>query len=625
MLTFAIVKLFVLTQPLPGAFKQNLSPDRVINFIVIAWRAARFVRMASIARLAWLEGATGGCARPWRGLQMRSRGRRWRVIGDSHAVLRMASAMLWLVAHPAFAAANEAQLGMRCAEFAGAVLPPELIGLPTAGAQIESAAMVGATAPGNQQGGEYCRITGRIKGLKATTPDIRFDLNLPRHWNGRALQIGGGGYNGVVVSGTGVMPFSPNRAPLAQGYATFGDDSGHVGDSSLAVFGLVDEAVVNFGYAHLKKTHDAALALIARAYGRPPQRMYFAGDSTGGREGYTVIQRYPDDYDGVIANSPALNFSGVRLLGVKLGQAEYAAPGGFIPPRLLEHVYQRTLAVCDRLDGAADGIVSDVAACREHEAEIIESLRCAGHAPSHDACLTDTQLSTLLVMRDGLSLPYRLAWDVTGYSGYNILQGTHLTGLLGLGHQPERLPVPTFFANGYLFAQGDGYVRYFVARDAAFDSLRFDPQHPGHYRAQLIALSQTIGAMNTALSRYMARGGKLITLHGLADEVISPNQTIDYHDALVDRFGSDEVNGFMRLYMVPGFQHGGGAFIPSVDLLSALDNWVTHGAAPETLTAFDIAAATNGRSRPLCRYPQFPRYVGKGNINLASSFVCAEP
>ncbi|CAB3777212.1 Mono(2-hydroxyethyl) terephthalate hydrolase [Paraburkholderia ultramafica] len=558
---------------------------------------------------------------------MTVRWRRTRSTRDARTAAGVVGALLWLAAHAVLAAPKETPLTMtmRCAEFAGAVLPPDVIALPTAGAQIESAAMVRATAPGNQQGGEYCRITGRIKSLKASTPDIRFDLNLPRRWNGRALQIGGGGYNGVVVSGTGVMPFSPDRAPLAQGYATFGDDSGHVGDGSLAVFGLVDEAVTNFGYAHLKKTHDTALALIVRAYGRPPQRMYFAGGSTGGREGYTVMQRFPDDYDGVIANSPALNFSGVRLLGVKLGQAEYATPGGFIPPLLLEHVYQRTLAVCDRLDGVADGIISDVAACREHEAEIVDSLRCAGRAPSHDECLTDAQLATLLVMRDGLSLPYRLAWVVTGYRGYNVFQGTRLSGLLGLAHQPERLPVPTFYANGYLFAQGDGYLRYFMARDADFDSLGFDPQRPGKYRAQLIALSQTIGAMNPDLSRYMARGGKLITVQGLADEVISPNQTIAYYEALIARFGAERVDGFMRLYMVPGFQHGSGVFIPSVDLLGALDNWVTRGVSPETLTATDIAAATNGRSRPLCRYPLFPRYAGKGNVNLASSFVCSGP
>jgi hypothetical protein len=537
--------------------------------------------------------------------------------------------MLALGSEPVFAAQKEvqkeAQLPLRCAEFSGAVVQPELIALPTAGAVIDSATMISATAPGNQQGGEYCRIVGRIKAIRTSTPDIRFDLNLPRRWNGRALQIGGGGYNGTLVSGLGVMPFSPNRAPLATGYATFGDDSGHVGDSSVAVFGLVDEAVTNFGYAHLKKTHDVVLALIARAYGRPPQRMYFAGGSTGGREGYTVMQRFPDDYDGVIANSPALNFSGVRLIGVKIGQAEYATPGGYIPPVLLEQVYQRTIAVCDRLDGVADGIISDVEACREHEAEIVDSLRCNGHPVSHDQCLTNSQLATLMVMRDGLTLPYKLAWDVTGYRGYNIFQGTHLTGLLGLAHQPERLTTPTFFANGYLFSQGDGYVRYFVTHDASFDSFRFDPANPGKYRPQLIALSETIGSMNPDLSRFIAKGGKLITLHGLADEVISPSQTIAYYQSLIVRFGQQQVNNFMRLYMVPGFQHGSGVFIPSVDLLEVLDNWVTHNASPETLTATDISAATNGRSRPLCRYPMFPRYSGKGNVNQASSFVCAEP
>jgi feruloyl esterase len=514
----------------------------------------------------------------------------------------------------------------RCADLNGAWLDAQTIAIPTHGAHVESATLITAQTPGNGAG-EFCRITGVIRAIKGTTPDIRFDLNLPRRWNGRALQVGGGGYNGTVVTGIGVMPFSPVRAPLAQGYVTFGDDSGHVGNSALAVFGLVDEAVVNFGYAHLKKTHDAALALIVRMYGHPPDRMYFAGGSTGGREGYTVMQRFPDDYDGVIADSPALNFSGVRLIGVRVGQAEYANPGGFIPPALLERVYQRSLEVCDKLDGATDGIVSDVAECRQHEAEIIDSLRChRGTSYAHEGgCLTDAQLSTLSVLRDGLKLPYKLAYDVSGYHGYNVFQGTRFNGALGLGRDPDHQSAPTFTGNGYLFAQGDGYIRYFVAQDATFDTMKFDVQHPGKYQKQLVTLSQTIGAMNPDLSRFIEKGGKLITMQGLADEVISPNQTIGYYDRLVDLYGDERVNAFMRLYMVPGFQHGGGVFIPSVDLLGALDNWVTRGVSPETLLATDISAPTNGRSRPLCRYPMYPRYLGKGNLNDANNFVCSEP
>lgn len=531
----------------------------------------------------------------------------------------------FLILLAANAGASESTRVINCEDLAHETVPPEDIGLPTLGAQIDTAATVALDA--SRDADDFCRITGRIKAVNPSTPDIRFDVNLPRHWNGRALQIGGGGYGGVVVSGTGLMPFSPDQAPLARGYVTFGDDSGHVGNSALADFGLVDDAVINFGYAHLKKSHDVALALIFRNYGHAPERMYFAGGSTGGREGYTVMQRYPDDYDGVIANSPALNFSGIRLIGLKMGQAEYRSPGGFVPPALLELVYKKTLAVCDALDGAVDGIVSDVVSCRTREPEIVQALRCthAAAKSSHDDCLTDAQIATLVVMRDGLTVPYRLAWDDNRYPGYNVFQGTLLTSGLGLAHEPNRAAQLTFYGNGYLYTQGDGYVRYFVARNATFDALNLDVSSPGKYREQLVELAHTIGAMNPDLRRYVARGGKLITLQGLADEVTSPNQTIAYHEKLVSEMGVETVNSFMRLYMVPGFQHGNGVFIPSVDLLGALDAWVTQGIAPENLVATDVASTTTGRTRPLCRYPSFPRYLGEGDLRRAASFRCAQP
>ncbi|MEX3962193.1 tannase/feruloyl esterase family alpha/beta hydrolase [Paraburkholderia sp. EG286B] len=549
-----------------------------------------------------------------------------RALGSLEAI---AIATLTLIASgPAFAQ-HTPSLPLHCTDLAGALLPPASIGLPTNGALVQSAAMISATATGNLNG-DFCRLTGVIRAQSAGTPDIRFEVNLPSRWNGRALQFGGGGYSGVVVTGTGPMPFSPDRAPLARGYATFGDDSGHNGTSSEANFGLLEEAVTNFGYAHLKKAHDVALALITLGYGRAPEHMYFAGGSTGGREGYTVIQRYPDDYDGVIANSPALNFPGVRLTGVVVGQHEYRTPGGYLSPQLLEHVYERVMQVCDTLDGAADGLISDVEACRAKEPEIIDSLRCSSqdqadrqHAP--DDCLTPPQLATLESLRDGLRLPYALAWNADTYRGYNVFQGTRFTSMLGLAHSPQRLTQLGFVSNGYLYAQGDAYLKYFITHDPTFDSTNFDVMHPGRYRERLLTLSTTIGAMNPDVSRYIARGGKLITLQGLADEVISPNQTIAYYQGLVGRYGEARVDSFMRLYMVPGYQHGNGVFIPSVDLLGALDDWVTHDSAPETLFATDIAQATNGRTRPLCRYPAFPRYLGKGNLNRATSFTCVMP
>lgn len=556
---------------------------------------------------------------------MRRRGKR-----ALESLQAIAIATLTLIASGDAFAQHTPALPLHCVDLAGALLPPASIGLPTNGALVQSAAMIPATATGNLNG-DFCRLTGVIRAQSAGTTDIRFEVNLPSRWNGRALQFGGGGYSGVVVTGTGPMPFSPDRAPLARGYATFGDDSGHNGTSSEANFGLLEEAVTNFGYAHLKKAHDVALALITLGYGRPPEHMYFAGGSTGGREGYTVIQRYPDDYDGVIANSPALNFSGVRLIGVVVGQHEYRTPGGYLSPQLLEHVYARVMQVCDALDGAADGIISDVEGCRAQEPEIIDSLRCSSldqpdrqHAAA-DECLTPPQIATLESLRDGLHLPYALAWNADSYRGYNVFQGTRFTSMLGLAHSPQRSTQLGFVTNGYLYAQGDAYLKYFITHDPTFDSTNFDVTHPGRYRERLFTLSTTIGAMNPDVSRYIARGGKLITLQGLADEVISPNQTIAYYQGLIGRYGEERVDGFVRLYMVPGYQHGNGVFIPSVDLLGALDDWVTHDSAPQTLFVTDIAQATNGRTRPLCRYPAFPRYLGKGNLNLAANFTCAMP
>jgi len=541
-------------------------------------------------------------------------------------LFRCAMLVVVMALAPFSGAHAAAYVTKHCDDLEGKIVPASIIGLPTRGATIVSAWVVKAAAPGNRNG-EYCRITGFIKALQDSTPDIRFEVNLPSRWNGRALQMGGGGYNGTIVSGTDPMPFAPDSTPLARGYATFGSDSGHVGNAGRADFAGNDEAIVNFGFGHLKKTRDVALALIQMGYGRTPEKTYFAGGSTGGREGFTVIERFPNDYDGVIANAPAINFSGVRLMGVKVGQASYAKPGGFVGVAQQRRVFETVVHECDRLDGAADGIVGNVEACRKLEPQIIASLRCAnGQRPSlRDSCLSDAQIDTLETLRDGVTLPYPLAYGVDTYPGYNVFQGVDFSGTLGLGDSPTLLTPPTFGANGYLFAQGDAYVRHFVTRDLGFSGLTFDLDNPGRFRQRLVTLAYTVGAMNPDFSAFIAHGGKLIAMHGLADEVISPNQTIAFYRGLIDRYGKDTVESFMRLYMVPGFQHGNGVFIPAWDELGALDEWVSRGVAPETLVGSDIAPATNGRTRPICRYPDYPRYLGKGSINVAANFRCVEP
>ena len=254
-----------------------------------------------------------------------------------------------------------------CPDLAGKIVPAAAIGLPSGGAIVASATVVLSTDAGNTNG-EYCKVIGKITPsatAAAGTPDINFQLNLPSNWNGKTVHMGGGGYNGTVVTGTGAVSFAPGVAPLSQGYATFGSNSGHVGSSATADFALNEAAIDNFGYQHIKKTKDAAFELIKSRYAKAVDKSYFAGGSTGGREGMTAVQRFPQDYDGVIANAPAINFSGVRLQGVKIGQAAYGNNGaGFINPVKQRLITKTSVDICDLDDGAADRIVSNVEACR---------------------------------------------------------------------------------------------------------------------------------------------------------------------------------------------------------------------------------------------------------------------
>lgn len=518
---------------------------------------------------------------------------------------------------------TEGPLG--CAALAGAEVAAADIGLSTRGATVTSARAV-AAAEADNGNGDHCRLEGRIRPVDVTAPDIRFQLNLPVQWNGKALQMGGSGYGGTVVTGTGQIDMAPYFTPLSRGYATFGSDTGHAATAIGADFALDAEALRNYGGEHIKKTRDVAMRLLQRHYGQAPAQTYFAGASTGGREAFTAIQRFPQDYDGIVAIAPSLNFAGVRLMGLRIGQASYRTPGGFLPPAKQRRLLQASLDACDALDGAQDGIVGDVAGCRARSEATLAALRCAGGADTGDDCLSDAQAATVRLIHEGFTLPYELAHGQRGYDGYNILEGADFSGPLGLGSSPTLQTPPSFGANGYLFTQGDAYLKYFVARDPGFDSLAFDLADQGPLQPRLVEVSGLVGAMDPDLSAFEARGGKVILMHGLADEVISPNQTIGYYLWQVQTRGQAAVDGFLRFYTVPGFGHGGGVFVPFWDPLGALDRWVSEGAAPQTLEATDIVGATQGRKRPMCRYPAYPQYRGgDASLEEASSFECVRP
>lgn len=508
----------------------------------------------------------------------------------------------------------------QCAALNGLAIPASSIAEPTGGATITSATLVEAA-------GEYCQVNGAIAPVDPAAPSIRFQVNLPTHWNRKALHYGGGGFDGTLITGVDALDMAPTGTPtpLADGYATFGDDSGHQSTSITdGKFAANDESLANYGGLSLKKTHDVAMALIRKRYASAPGKTYFFGSSTGGRDGLSEAQRWPADYDGIVVNRPALNYTGLRLSNVVLGRALYLNNGaGWLDVAKTVLLQNAVMSACDALDGVADGIVSNVAACKAQSATVLASVRCPNGADSGDTCLSDAQIATIQTIAAPLQLPYPLANGVTQYAGYNILAGSVFAGPyttrdLGESKVPAN-PAGKKDANQWV--TGDQWVKYFVTRVPTFDSLTFDPVNPGAYQSRVQALSALTDATSTDLSAYVAKGGKLIMTHGLADEIVSTDSSTDYYAGLVQRFGQGTVDGFVRFYLMPGVGHGTGPFHPAINSLSALDEWVESGKAPETLTMSDLNAATLGRTRPLCRYPLWPKYIG-GDVKAAASFQC---
>ena len=501
-----------------------------------------------------------------------------------------------------------------CTALTGATVAKSVIGLPTSGAVVTSAAMVD-----DPLNGRYCRLLGVIKPVDPAAPDIVFQLNLPSRWNRKALHMGGVGYDGRLVTGEDGRFADPQKPlPLAQGYATFGSDGGHQAASAADASGFPFnmESLHNFFGDQLKKTHDTALFLMRRYYGAPPRRMYFQGNSGGGRESFVVMQRWPRDYDGVIAIHPAYNFSALQLSGTLLGQVLYK-PGAWVSPTIADMVAKASLDACDDLDGLKDGIVGNVKACRTKFD--IQSLRCAGDRPA--LCLTDTQIGTYKAFDAAMPFAVTLS-GLDHFAGWPVLEGADLNGAANtFGTDPVPTNPPSL-KNSFPFRMGDGLIRNMVVKDPASNSLAFDQTR---YVSQLAELSGGLDTNSADLSAFQKRGGKFLLMHGTVDMAIPPRNSVEYYERLKARMGAARVKDFMRFYMAPGFGHTYGAFLVGWDSLGALDGWVTRGAAPGPQVATDTNKATAGRTRPLCEYPAYPRYNGAGDVREAGSFHCAAP
>lgn len=523
-------------------------------------------------------------------------------------------------------------------------IPASALGLPTSGAVVTGARQVAASGTGAAAVGAYCLVSGKIMPVDRAAPDINFQVALPSTWNTKVVMLGGGGFNGTVpdVAGNIAVASPDARSPLSRGYAVFASDSGHQStkaDPFKAAldgsFAANEEAYRNWLGDALKKTHDAALSVIRASYAQVPTRSYFLGSSTGGREALTVAGRWPTEWNGIVSLYPARNVTVTFLAMANLNRA-LAAPGAALSVAKRTLLHRAALAACDPLDGVSDGVISNAKGCMttfNPATAVLDGapLRCPTGADAGETCLSDAQLAALARINNPLPLGFPVASGETDFPGFNVYFSD--TGRisaspvqpfvtdLALGRVTPASPVTdemSFSAN-----LGDGFVRYAVAGDPAYNFLTLDPSAPGALAARLSERSK-LDTTDNDLTAYASSGGKLLMMQGTEDLLISARETQRYVQSLQQKMGAPTVQGFLRYYEVPGFQH----LVSSVygagwDQLSALEGWVEQGVDPATNQTVIDTTGVPGRTRPLCLYPTWPKYSGSGDINSAASFTCA--
>ena len=451
----------------------------------------------------------------------------------------------------------------------------------------------------------HCRMDGVIDqrvGVDGKPYAIGFAIALPDRWNGRFLFQGGGGLNGTVRPPLGSQAAGDVPA-LARGFAVVSTDSGHEGAVFDGAFLKDQEAALNFAQASVGKVTAAAKAIIARYYGRPAQHSYFAGCSTGGREGMLASERYPAEFDGIVAGDPAMRTgrSNLGLAWANFAFTEIAPrdaagkpdPSRDFSPADRKLISDAILEACDAKDGLKDGMIFNARACHFDPA----SLACSG--AKTNACLAPHQVSALAKAFAGPR-------DSRGAQSYPAFPWDR-------GIATEGVAIP-----GILVTAAHSPVGPTVHESLNVDEVEDRVDADGLER-----LTDTANWTN--LTSYFGHGGKILFYHGWSDPWFSPLDTLDYYQRMAKASGGvDRVRAnSSRIFFVPGMGHcAGGPTLDHFDFLGAVVDWVEHGKAPDAVIA--TGPAFPGRSRPLCAYPQHAQYNGHGNPEEAASFECRD-
>jgi feruloyl esterase len=445
---------------------------------------------------------------------------------------------------------------------------------------------------GNGRGGNFtnlpafCRVAATLR--PSSDSDIKIEVWLPvNNWNGNFQAVGNGGW-------AGNLSYPAMGLALAGGYATASTDTGHTGGS--ASFALEHpERVTDYAYRSEHEMTLEAKSLIAAFYGRGPKYSYWNGCSTGGKQGLTEAQRYPNDFDGIVAGASANYMIHLHAAQTAMAQAIHKSTDSFIPAEKFAAIHKAVLEACDGLDGVTDGVLENPRACK-FDPKVIE---CKG--ADNTNCLTAPQVESARAILAPVKNPKTGAIVFPGLE-----PGSELGWGAVAGPRPIDIPMQTF--------------KFVIFRDADWNYMTFDLARDVEFADR--ADNGANNAINPDLRPFFSHHGKLLMYHGWADNQISPNNSVDYYSNVLKTVGPPSKDS-IRLFMVPGMGHcGGGDGTDQFDRMRALSRWVEKDNAPEQMIASHQTAGKTDKTRPLCAYPKVAKYKGTGSTDDAANFSC---
>src|SRR5580658_5899942 len=461
---------------------------------------------------------------------------------------------------------------------------------------IESAAV----DPAANNRPAFCRVTA-VTTHPPAGDKVKIFIGLPLSgWNGRFEGVGGGGFSGG--NATGVV------GPVGQGYAAGSTDTGHDGGSAsfaLDTTGHLDWLLIrDNAYLGIHEMTVTGKALVDAFYGKPVAHAYWNGCSTGGRQGLSEAERYPADYDCILAGAPAINWTRLHVEQM-WGTVVMLASKNPVAACKFQAATAAAVESCDAADGVKDGVLENPRACAFDPKVLI--------GKSAGPCGDFTQADVDVI---------RKIWEGPrkqdgAFIWYGLQRGGDFSGLSSTGGDPL-MPRPNSITLDYW--------RYFLNQNAKWD---YSGLTPALYEQYLNQSNEEFGAVlntdNPDLSAFRDRGGKLVLWHGWSDQLIYPEGTIDYYQRVQTKMGGvDATSKFARLFLAPGVGHCGGGTGPAPDgQFDAVIKWVEEGKAPDTLNAVKRDQGKVTRSRILCQFPQVAKYKGTGSTDDAANFTCA--